>query len=615
MEAILDQLIKALGWSIFHSLWQGGTIYILLALIVYLFPGMNSRLKHNIAYSSLIVIFIAFVGTFYSVFNIPSPVSSSETLSVVGSGLTAPNATLGWANEIYKLTEQVFPMLVAFYTIGLLIQFFILCKGYLKLGKLRKIGISAVPEHWQSIFNDLLSKLDLRQTIEFRISSMINVPLVLGYLKPIVLFPISLVSQLDPIQVEAILIHELSHIRRNDYLLNLIKTAIETILFFNPFVWLGSRLIEIEREHSCDDLVIALTGTPITYAHALLKLEILKENGSPILTMASTGRKNHLYQRIKRITDMKTNYMNSKQQVLTIALTIACIFSLAWISPLKKKDNNVQKVKSHTNQIADLSKSISNKSLTAIMDTIPNKSKKADTTKKTYRSKIVFTDSTGRKVVYNSVAEVPDSLKSKLTKFPNFDFKFKDFDVDFKDFDVDFKSTYNEMDSSLQSGIAYLKSPGFAKEIAAAATFMNSDEYKKGMREAISYMDSPEYKKAMRDAANVLSSPEFKKELRKSMEATNLYLKSPEGKKQQLESLQLIEELKKGTKSDEYKSAMDVYNKNIQELKLEYSDKDSKKQTEASKDLKNSEEYKKLKKQFEKDLEKLREKKGLKPGR
>lgn len=71
----------------------------------------------------------------------------------------------------------------------------------------------------------------------------------------------------------------------------MIKTAIETILFFNPFVWLGSRLIEIEREHSCDDLVIALTGTPITYAHALLKLEILKENGSPILTMASTGRK------------------------------------------------------------------------------------------------------------------------------------------------------------------------------------------------------------------------------------------------------------------------------------------------------------------------------------
>ncbi|RZK80403.1 MAG: hypothetical protein EOO85_00930 [Pedobacter sp.] len=275
----------------------------------------------------------------------------------------------------------------------------------------------------------------------------------------------------------------------------------------------------------------------------------------------------------------------------------------------------MQKVKSHTNQIADLSKSISNKSSTAIMDTIPNKSKKADTTKKTYKSKIVFTDSTGRKVVYNSVAEVPDSLKSKLTKFPNFDFKFKDFDVDFKDFDVDFKSTYNEMDSSLQSSIAYLKSPGFAKEIAAAATFMNSDEYKKGMREAISYMDSPEYKKAMRDAANVLSSPEFKKELRKSMEATNLYLKSPEGKKQQLESLQLIEELKKGTKSDEYKSAMDVYNKNIQELKLEYSDKDSKKQTEASKDLKNSEEYKKLKKQFEKDLEKLREKKGLKPGR
>ena len=161
------------------------------------------------------------------------------------------------------------------------------------------------------------------------------------------LFPVALAAQMDMRHVEAILIHELSHIRRNDYVFNLIRTMIETILFFNPFVWLTGKFIDIEREHACDDLVVTLTNAPLTYAHALLQVELLADKSSPLFALAATGNNQHLYQRIKRITDMKTNYMNSKQKLFAVTLTIATIASLAWISPAKsekqQKRSKVQK--------------------------------------------------------------------------------------------------------------------------------------------------------------------------------------------------------------------------------------------------------------------------------
>ncbi len=115
-------------------------------------------------------------------------------------------------------------------------------------------------------------------------------------------------------------------------------------MFFNPFIWLTGRFIDIEREHSCDDLVVKITHTPLTYAHALLRLEILTDKHTPVFALAATGTNQHLYQRIKRITDMKTNYTNSKQKLFAVTLTIATIVSLAWINPAKKEKNSKSSV-------------------------------------------------------------------------------------------------------------------------------------------------------------------------------------------------------------------------------------------------------------------------------
>jgi len=576
MEAIVNNLIKATGWSIFHSLWQGAIIYAILMLVVAAVPKMNAKVKHNLAYSAMCLMFMGFCITFFSIFNIPDQAELIQPGQVTS---TEPvNYLLSLPQEINSQTEHIFPYLVSVYALGLLFQLLILGVGYKRMLKLKQAERTMVPQEWQVAFIALTSKLNLRRKISFYLSANVNVPLVIGYFKPVVLFPIALTTQLDMNQVEAILIHELSHIRRNDYLLNLIKTGIETVLFFNPFIWLSGRYINIEREHACDDLVLKFTGTPVTYAHALLKLEILKDKTTPALSMAATGSNQHLYQRIKRITDMKTNYMNAKQQLFAITLTVATVISLAWVSPAKtasdrkssaplKKgiDAGTQSIKF---KILDLAKE---KAVSAA-----NCKLNEDTTKKKKKFKIVTVDAKGEKKEYNSVKEMPDSLRQEVMNdtFLNSD-----------DFHFDFR-----IDSSINASMAYLKSDDFKKHMKDAQMMAMTMSKK---------FQSPEWKKQQMEIRNQamemrkkFNSPEFKKQMRDvQLQSATMMKKfnSPEWKKQQNDIKKQAEEMRKKFDSPEFR-----------------------KQIEEMKKLQDSPEYKELKEKFEKDIQKLKTEKGIK---
>jgi bla regulator protein BlaR1 len=330
METLLHNLVQATGWSILHSLWQSALIYALLAPFQLKVLGLNARQKYALAYGSICLMFICFVFTFTLAFHWPSELASQNFAAhAVALPATMP------ANLAHYV-EMLFPYLVLFYSMGLIIQSMIVIQGYRKVQTLKKAAYTVIPDTWKALFLNLKKELNMKKEIDFRLSDRVSVPLVIGFLKPVILFPIALAAQMDLKQVETILIHELSHIRRNDYFFNLLRTMIDTILFFNPFVWLAGRLINIEREHACDDLVVKVTHTPLTYAHALLTLELITDKKSPELALAATGANQYLYQRIKRITDMKTTYANSKQKLLAVTLTFATIISLAWINPAEK---------------------------------------------------------------------------------------------------------------------------------------------------------------------------------------------------------------------------------------------------------------------------------------
>jgi len=410
MEALLNTIIKAFGWSIFHSLWQGALIYGLLFLILMTRTGLSAKLKHNLAFGAICLMFFSFVLTFLSILKLPS---GSLSINFAQQLQTASNPeAITTPLSFSSVAERYFPYVVALYAVGLLIQLAAIFTGYRKLEQLKNSIHHAVPEEWDLRFRQVIAQLKISKVVAFYLSDQVNVPLVIGFFKPVILFPISLSTQLDLQQVEAILIHELSHIRRNDHLLNLIKTGIETILFFNPFVWLSSGFVRIEREHDCDDLVVQITGTPLSYAHTLLKIELIKNKETPALSLAASGSSQHLYQRIKRITDMKTTYMNAKQRIFAVTLTLATIISLAWISPAKEKAKVKTAAAEMVNKVQQFALSNTSQNPDHLKSALP-----IDSPEKKKKIKIITVDEKGNRKAYSSFREVPDSLKEDSNHF------------------------------------------------------------------------------------------------------------------------------------------------------------------------------------------------------
>ncbi len=403
MTAITNNLIEAIGWSIIHSLWQGAIIYAVVFFVFISFPKLSSNRKYNIAFGAISLLLCSFFATFFFCFKLP--VSGAKNLDFL---TTIPLKDAVVFEDKFNLKNYL-PILSIIYSLGIIGQSLLFLWSYVKLNRIKKESKLPIPKSWQIIFSNTLSKLKINKQVSLHLSEKVNVPLIIGFFKPVILFPVSLVTQLDMQQVETILMHELAHIRRNDYVLNLLKIFIETLLFFNPFVWQISKFITIEREHACDDLVTDFHENPLTYAHALLKLELIKKKNTPALSLAALGNNQHLYHRIKRITNMKTNYMNTKQHLIVLVLTAAIFASVAFINP--KKDADVvatdKLVVKASGKIVFPSVNRFAKFKTARADT--------DTTKVRHRKiKITITDNKGVEKTYNSIGELPDSLRNEM---------------------------------------------------------------------------------------------------------------------------------------------------------------------------------------------------------
>ncbi len=593
---MVNNLIKAIGWSIVHSLWQGAVVYAILFIVLMAWPKLSARLKHNLAFGSLFLIFTSFCFTFFSVFELPT---SGTAVKQIAINHIAYQDLTTLSSSLHLKAETYFPVVASIYTVGIIFQLIVLLSGYAKLKRLKRESDLAVPEVWASIFESILTQLKINKTVRFYLSSKVNVPLVVGFFKPVVLFPVALATQLDLQQVEAILIHELSHIRRNDYLINLVKTCIETLLFFNPFVWLTTRFIQIEREHACDDLVVNLTGTPVTYAHALLKLELIKDKQQPSLSLAATGKNQHLYQRIKRITDMKTNYMSAKQQFFILTLTITTVVSLAWINP-KKQENNKKPAAVTLIKTAILPADAVHKQLILRADT--------DTTKKKSTFNLVLTDSKGKRQTYTSLDEVPDSLKHMVLR----------------------NQFIGDSIAAFYNSPAWKsKMEALEKSSAEMAKKFESKEWKDQMAKVqeqslamAKKFESKEWKDQMAKIqeeslaiSKKFESKEWKDQMAKVQEQSLAMAKKFESKEWKDQMAKITEnsiEIAKKFDSPEWKKQMEQIQKNAEEMTKKFNSPEWKQKIEDYKKLQDSPEYKELQEKFQKDLEELKKKKGIK---
>ena len=332
-------VIQAFGWALLHSFWQAFFIFASLRLVLLLWPQAGSSIKYNLSYISLTGIFTWFSITLWQQIEAVRRVHAAAQF-MIETGIRQSAAievpviykSQSQLTTLFPTLEMWFPVLVAIYVAGVAVMTIKFSADLFQLQQIRKNQVFPIDEVWEKHMTKLKDQLRIPRKVKLLISQYIQVPVMIGFLKPVILLPVAMFNNLTAEQLEAILLHELAHIKRNDYLLNIFQSIVETILFFNPFVWWISKNIRLEREHCCDDLVLKHQVQPLHYAKALVALEEYRLTVNS-LAMAAADNKQHLFHRIKRIMEMKTKNINYTQKLLAVMIIAVGLVSIAWLNP------------------------------------------------------------------------------------------------------------------------------------------------------------------------------------------------------------------------------------------------------------------------------------------
>ena len=332
--------IQSLSWTLIYALGQGFLVYTSLWFLLKLAPATSAGFRYHMSLSALTILLAWFAATWWQQFHTLT-LTHEQLLASQTPGTTIialplrPVTTVDYLGNVRSYISSltvIFPWLSGLYIFGLALMLVRLLAGMQQLFSFKKSGTS----HPGAVLNELLvtlkKQVGLDGPVQLLLSAKAHVPMVIGFLKPVILLPAAIIAQLSTEQLETILLHELAHIKRHDYLVNILQTIVETILFFNPFVWLISAITRREREHCCDDLVLVHTREPLFYATALAALATYPGTASSF-TVAASGQPTHLFNRINRIMEMKKNPFSYSRMVAAILIITAVTGSIAWLTP------------------------------------------------------------------------------------------------------------------------------------------------------------------------------------------------------------------------------------------------------------------------------------------
>jgi GWxTD domain-containing protein len=311
--------MNALAMTLIHFLWEGAAF----ALLLLLFHRANARARYAAACAILFAMPLAFAATFLRLWEAPAhavrhipPQHLASAPDAPWSAFTPPIAS----SPLWHWLAPVWMAGVVFFYLRSLI-------GWIVSRRMQKTGVTALNAEWQERFRCLRAGIGVIRDVAVMESCLTEVPVVIGYFRPMVLLPIGMATGLSTGQVEALLLHELAHIRRHDYLVNLLQTAVEGLLFYHPAVWWVSHVIRTEREHCCDDAVVAQHGDARGYAGALAALERLR---APETALAANG--GSLVRRVRRLLRQPEGPQGSPAAIVAALLMMIGAASLlpAW---------------------------------------------------------------------------------------------------------------------------------------------------------------------------------------------------------------------------------------------------------------------------------------------
>ncbi|PJJ83650.1 M56 family metallopeptidase [Mucilaginibacter auburnensis] len=567
MENLCYNISQVLGITVVHSLWQGLIIYMLLRIFILVFPKVPAAVRYRVAFGALTTVLAWFLYTlFLQLINYEWQSNTPVTINPAMLPVLPAGYAQAPVNKYYLTIAGYMPYVTVLYVVGLVFNTLKLAFAWNNIYQIRKYVTQT--EFSQSI-RRLSAQLNIKTKVEAAFSEWVDVPCVTGFLKPIILLPVSLSCYLNTEEVEAILLHELAHVKRNDYLHNFIQQVISVMLFFNPFARLICKVISEEREHSCDDLVIETTSRPFIYAQTLLKLEENKQYQWQLALAATGKRKFELLNRIERIMKTKKHTINIRPVLVTVLALTFGITSIAWLNP--KVEDGKLKVKNldpalHAlsafasgGDIGSAEKSAQENAATVkpkkhtvkvvYSDTIL--SRLSDTISKPGKFRIIIVDDKGIQKEYTSAADLPAEVRQELNA-RDFNFRYK------------FRG-----DSALARMNTYFESEDWKKHQA---------DIEKNAEEMAKRFNSPEWKKQQKEIekqaiamSKKFESKDWKKQqaaMEKQAEEMAKKFNSPEWKKQQEDIEKSAEDMAKYFDSPEWKNTQDDFVKNTVELSM-----------------------------------------------
>jgi beta-lactamase regulating signal transducer with metallopeptidase domain len=334
-------LLKALGWSLVNSFWQMALLWLIYLLITGMHKRFTASAKHNLAF------LLSAMGSVWFVYTLTANILKGDLSSAGFTPVVFSNSQLfSILFTTKKILAAILPYLTTIY-LGTVVFFFIrYIKYYLHLQQMKRAGLHKIQPELRLFTSRVSLQMGIAKKVSVWLSSVVESPMTIGFLKPIILIPIATVNHLTTAQVESILLHELTHIKRNDYLVNLVVSISGIIFFFNPFARLFIHTIKKEREHCCDDLVLQFQYNPHDYASALLVLEKSRQRHHH-LALAAIGKSNQLLlERVRRVTGHQHNNNRHGFSVISYFLLALIAGGAILYKPVKQLAlNNTQPIK------------------------------------------------------------------------------------------------------------------------------------------------------------------------------------------------------------------------------------------------------------------------------
>jgi len=331
---ISDGTVKAICWTLIHSLWIGMIIALLCGIVIGATRKSAAVLRYRLL-CSLLVLFVCAIGVTYYLEARSAPaynaaghaqkIMTNVQVNVFTSPMITPR------NQTFLFSAQSFLNQNANIIVLVWLLFFALkslkmISGLLYIQRIKNYKTHPVTKELKHRIELLTSQIGIRRAVRLVQSELVKVPVAVGWLKPMILLPVGIAFQLTPEQLDGILWHELAHIRRRDYLVNILQGVVETVFFFNPgLLWLSS-LIRTEREACCDDMVLSRMNRKANYLEALLSFGY--GEFSQARYAMSIGSGNQLRDRLKRMISQENKRLSvAEKSVLAVGLVLLSAFT------------------------------------------------------------------------------------------------------------------------------------------------------------------------------------------------------------------------------------------------------------------------------------------------